>query len=356
MLNWSTAAATGFIASAIIAISASTVLMIYRREKSRYALYLACAIFCMFFWSFFQAVSHVLLSVSWHLVSLYVTAPTIFFLIFALNYLTRDEVDPRMMSLASMGIIAIIFTSLEPDAVVQIQYPSGEVGLTWGGLFQITLSIFLLGIGIFTVYIVLKVYSNAPPPLKKAARVFLAGGIIMGLIPLFLVALFRTEEIMPGIEFILFAFGTLVMALTLRWEPKLAYVLPFKVLRLVVLETGGGIPLFSYTWPSGQDMVDEGLFSGMLQGVVAIVKESVRRGEVRSIEMVHATMLLQPVRQTPLVCVLVATRASRALRQALEKFSDRFFAEFSDQLENINATVKFYKANDIIDACFPFIP
>jgi hypothetical protein len=93
-------------------------------------------------------------------------------------------------------------------------------------------------------------------------------------------------------------------------QPKLAYVLPFKAYRLTVLDTGGGTPIYNHTWQPSKEQVDETLFSGMLQGVSVILKESLNQGNVREISMDEGIMILQRSLAKNIACVLVASKSS----------------------------------------------
>lgn len=83
-------------------------------------------------------------------------------------------------------------------------------------------------------------------------------------------------------------------------EPKLLFVLPFTALRLTVLETESGLPLFTYTWNRQGDLADETLFSGMLQGVSMIVKESLKRGSLQEIRVEGAIIIAYRIPEYPL--------------------------------------------------------
>ena len=139
-------------------------------------------------------------------------------------------------------------------------------------------------------------------------------------------------------------------------EPRLAYILPFKAERLLVLETIGGIPLYSHTWDTGSNLIDEDLFSGMIQGVSVIVRESINKGDVQEIKIAEAILLMKRDENHPVICVLVANKASKFLRDALDGFAKQFFKMFSKGFNNPTLVSQFYGASKLVEQFFPFVP
>ncbi|HME55451.1 MAG TPA: hypothetical protein VKM55_24800 [Candidatus Lokiarchaeia archaeon] len=139
-------------------------------------------------------------------------------------------------------------------------------------------------------------------------------------------------------------------------EPKLIFVLPFTAIRLTVLETAGGIPLFTHTWNQQDKLADEDLFSGVLQGVSMILQESLQSGDVQEIRVVEAIILAQRSPDYPVACILVATRPTRSLRDGLKLFADRFCCDFHDCFATPFNVTQFSGAEDLVTACFPHVP
>jgi hypothetical protein len=146
------------------------------------------------------------------------------------------------------------------------------------------------------------------------------------------------------------------MGVVIARHPKLVFVLPFKVLRLAVIETEGGISLFTHTWKAAGKLGNEDLYAGMIQGVNLILKESLDRGDVQEIKLARASLLAYRDARFPIVFVIVATKASRTLRDALRLFANRFLSDFKDNLATKNDVGQFDPANAIVAECFPFVP
>ncbi|HMF34889.1 MAG TPA: hypothetical protein VKK79_25940 [Candidatus Lokiarchaeia archaeon] len=60
---------------------------------------------------------------------------------------------------------------------------------------------------------------------------------------------------------------------------------------LQVEDTYQVVPLFRHTWNRQGDLADETLFSGMIQGITGILKESLKRGDVQEIHMADAIII-----------------------------------------------------------------
>ena len=217
---------------------------------------------------------------------------------------------------------------------------------------------FFILIGGIYVYYAAKIYWAAPNELKNHALLFLLGGIITGFIsPGSLII--RLIDIFPGIHLILFSIGLLISANSIGFQPKLAYVLPFKVLRLAIVHTNSGIPLYTHMWERSEiagDIIDPMLFSGMMHAIDQFVQESLNRGNVREIHLDEAILLLKRSEQFPVVCILISTKSSKILRYTLNNFAEQFFKEFSPYFSNPNNLDNFASTSDLILDYFPFVP
>ncbi len=76
-------------------------------------------------------------------------------------------------------------------------------------------------------------------------------------------------------------------------KPKLGYVLPFKALRLTIINTESGIAIFTHDWTKDESLVDNVLFSGMMQGISGILNESLKKGNIKEIILDKANLLIE---------------------------------------------------------------
>ena len=162
--------------------------------------------------------------------------------------------------------------------------------------------------------------------------------------------------ILPGGAGLIFSIGSLFIVIAFTRQPKLAYIHPFKALRVTVIESKGGLPLFTHTWRAGEGLMDDTLFSGMMHAIGQFVQESLQRGGVRVIELDQGHLILKKSNQFQVICVLIANKPTKILRNALNCFAERFFKQFSQYFSDPTDKDKFKPASKLIEICFPFIP
>ncbi|MHA1732380.1 MAG: hypothetical protein ACTSU5_10565 [Promethearchaeota archaeon] len=203
-----------------------------------------------------------------------------------------------------------------------------------------------------------KVYRSVPANLKKPALLVLGGGVVVGSLP-FVGLLSEFVVPIPGSDIALAATGIIMIGIALGLEPKLAYVLPFKTYRLTVVDNQAGISIYNQVWATGaedSEVTDDDLFSGMLQGIGSFVQESMKKGGIREIHLEHAILILEGDPKHEVQFVLVVSKTSRVLRDALAAFRSRFLSEFGEALKDRANTTQFKGVQKIMEECFPFVP
>nr|MDO8110324.1 hypothetical protein [Candidatus Sigynarchaeota archaeon] len=282
-----------------------------------------------------------------------------FLIVVFIDSVNRDSVDPVKIS-----AISIIYAISSIGYILSMTAAPFNAAIAENLLFTAISAICVLLIwflpGGLVLYHGARILRHVPRPLKSYAVLFLVGGILITITAFLAIAGIMIPESWPlgGLNLSgLFLVGAMAsITVSLAKQPKLAYVLPFKALRLTVIDTSGGTPIFNHTWQPGRKQVDETLFSGMLQGVSVILKESLEQGNVREIILDEGTMILQRSQVKNIACVLVATRTSRALRDGLRLFSERFYERFKDDLVDPINKEAFTPAAALVAECFPFLP
>jgi hypothetical protein len=183
----------------------------------------------------------------------------------------------------------------------------------------------------------------------------LVGTIIIIAGALVIIAL-RIEAIVPGLNMLFLGIGLLVISIALLYKPDLYYILPFKVFRLVVINTENGVPLFTKIWDAKTDLVNDSLFSAMISGICMFLNEAVKRGDLEEMRLSEAIMIVKKIENHPTACVLIANKPSKLLREALDAFAFKFTQKFGNDLEDVHETSKFEAASELASECFTFIP
>jgi hypothetical protein len=148
---------------------------------------------------------------------------------------------------------------------------------------------------------------------------------------------------------------TIVTAVFFR-NPKLAFILPFKAMRLNVMNSDSGTLLFSHNWKPGKEIKDDDIVSMMFQGIITILKESLGKGDLQEINLENAVVIAQRSIQFPILYLLIATNTSRSLKHGLNSFIKRFEVKFFNLIENSIDMSVFSSASEIILQSFSFLP
>lgn len=360
-LNFSTGFITYFLCS--LAILAFVFFLIfqnfYKNKYSRYrhSLILLLLVISVYLWCIGQALANLLLSSLIFKISLLFLIPWAFLLIFILDLMSRDSIDPIKTILITIISFAYLLSMTDPIAVVFFTSPLDETGMAWGGNFELTGVLLAISQNLFWTYYLLKIHWNSPIHLKKYSRLFVGsiGCVWMVMISVIL----GLDKVILGIDSFFLASGVIVFMIALSYEPRLAFILPFKALTLTVIDLKrGGLPLFTHNWNPRKDYIDDSLFSGMMTGMGNFMKETVQRGNIKEIQLDEAVLIIQRYKEYPLVFVLVTTKSSVILRNSLNSFLESFINKFSEVLTNtimIN-TNQFTEASELVSLAFPFIP
>ncbi len=355
-LNWTIEVILNFISIGPLSIAFFLTLYNYIQDRNRPLLLLLISWFWLILWSFGEAVSYLYLSKSLFILHIYSFIGLAFFMTALVDSLNIESIDPIKTSIFSAVSAIIILTSVEPDAVELSTFPNGDATLAMGGYFRITTTVIVILIGFMYVYYMAKIHWNAPSNLKFYSRLNLLGAILIGILPGIFVALGVTL-IIPGCNQILISTGALLSTIAFISQPKLAYILPFKALRLTVVQIDSGISLYSYTWSKSKEMMGEPYFSGMLVGISQFAKEALGRGNISEIHLEDAILIFKRSSQYPVACVLFATKSSPSLKTALNFFAERFFQEFAHSfVEKMQDLMMYVHAIDIVSESFPFVP
>lgn len=238
-------------------------------------------------------------------------------------------------------------------AVLGIDLTAGRVMLGGLALIDVISMLGLLYAGCIWVGSNIQILKEAPARLKKAAFLQLVSISMYLLVhPVFFIL--WTPKNLPDVIVVIVSSALIMYSLIKDY--KLVYVLPFKALRLLVLETASGIPIFTHTWKHGKELTNEDLFSGMIQGISMILKESINEGDVEEVRLSRAVLIIERSKEHELACILLSTRSSKILRRSLGKFASRFEKDYSRFLSKAHDVGQFESANTLVEDCFSFLP
>lgn len=214
--------------------------------------------------------------------------------------------------------------------------------------------ILMLTGGFLMSFYLFKIYRVAPSNLKMNSLFSLIGGIIFSITPLIFLVIFQQST---GLLVLFSSIGmlTIVSAVFIK-NPKLAFILPFKVIRLSVINSNSGILLFSHNWTAGKEIKDDDMVSAMFQGIIMILRESLGKGDIKEINLENAIVIAQKSSTYPVFYILIATRTSKSLKNSLNSFAKHFEVKFSSILEKPTDFGKLSAATEIILDVFSYLP
>ncbi|GAB4317419.1 MAG: hypothetical protein Kow0069_20170 [Promethearchaeota archaeon] len=156
------------------------------------------------------------------------------------------------------------------------------------------------------------------------------------------------------VAFPVHALGGLVTVVGIVANTSVAFLLPFKAYRLVVLDSRSGTMAFNHAWESGN--LDDSLLSNLIQALAIFAGESLQNGNFRELHSEEAVLIMEWGKGLEAAFALVATRVSKSLRTALRGFAREFEARFVGWFDHPAHVAAFSGAREIVDRHFSFVP
>ncbi len=325
------------------------------KERYRHIFFMMMVWLSLTIWGIFSSMTIVYLDLDFSRFRHYFFIPLAFSMSLLLDSLTRESYDPLKLTFVAIFSTALFIYSLDPNMTNYFFFPNGEVTLAATGSYRIAISILTGFTGILYFAYMLRIYLKSPKNLKLYASMILLGGITLG-IGGPLVGITGINVIIPGIETFFTAGGALFVSISFVKQPKLAYVLPFKAVKLVVIEIKRGITLFSYNWIEKEETVEDIQFTAMISSVSKFIEEIVQKGGVRELYLEKATLILDTHSDSPVSAVILTNKSNKTLKNALSRFSRDFFQDYSKYFSASIDTEQYKNAYKLVKEHFPFVP
>jgi len=354
-LNWTTGVIVAFISLIPSTLATMLTMIQYFKDRYNHLKYLTGMWVCLTIWILFQAISDLYLSIPLHFVCFYALIVMSYFANLFVDSVTRDSIDLFKMIITTVLSSAVILLSiLQADAVIIKTNAISEYP-TMNGDFRTVTLLQMIWLIVVAFYGNLKVFLHTPKHLKFYSFLNVFGNYLWGIQPLW-IQFAHLEEDFPGIATGSMAIGILIVAVVLIKEPKLAYILPFKVYRILVMDTHSGLILYKHDWNELKAKSSENIFSGMLQAISTMFDHTINKGNVREINFDEAILTLKISRKVPVACILISSSISRTLRSSFEDFSMEVFTDYENLKEEPMMKGNYEKGNTILANYFPFVP
>jgi hypothetical protein len=193
---------------------------------------------------------------------------------------------------------------------------------------------------------------NAPFLIRKEAILFFIGLTIYSLLTYLFYLLYIFETFFIVISNVSGIIGLLVFMIAIVLEPKLLYILPFTIYRIVVKDNKGH-PLYDYDWSKSN--ISENLFTGFINAMQIMSEEVIKMGGLLDINLKEGILILHESEN--ITVGLITSKSSKLLRDSVTKFTFDFETKFHKKLKESCIDMKEYRtAYELIEKHFSNFP
>ena len=277
--------------------------------------------------------------------------PTTIFIVIGVTYTIKETFYSKGLLVISGLSTLFIYVGTQPGAI-GISLEAGYLRVDWIGVFNI-IGIFFTSISVFYLFFWgLKTWVNSPILIKKEASIFFIGILFICPLGLIFYVLYLFETLLILVSDIMIMIGALIFIFTLAREPKLLYILPFTIHRIIVKDRDGH-PLYDHDW--SETNISEAIFTGFLNAVQLISEEVMHIGGLLDINLEEGILILKESKN--ITVGLVASKTSKLLRDSVIKFTDDFERKFERELKNSVKDMSQYEAAfELIEKYFSNFP
>ena len=351
VLNWTPEVIVEIFTSTTIFIAVLLTYFEPRTKKIRSLFFIRMALIFMGLLFVFDLLANLFLSTT--LARLYpiMLFPTSMFFIIGINFMVKETINSIFLILAFGAGVLLCYLAFQPDAV-GFEFEWGYLTVNPVGMFEVLedFLVFLLFIPVF--YWGLKTWLNAPFLIRKEALIFFIGIIIATPITAGVFILYYWDPSFILYSDITLSLGVFIMCIAIFKEPKLLYILPFTVYRIVVKDNEG-YPLFDHDWSESD--IGEPIFTGFINAVQLMSEEVMKIGGLVNIDLTEGILILN---ESEYITVgLVASKSSRLLKDALIRFTEDFEVTFQRNLKkSIRDKKEYATAYSLIEKYFSNFP
>ncbi len=317
-----------------------------KKNKTHFYYFFSILSISIFF--FFTSFSFLFLNLDLYRASCFAGTISTIFLFLFIDFTSRESVSPINTALLSILSGMVLILVWQEDSITYYEgfgYPS----IKTSGIFMFVANFVLLLNALFYFYWALRISIKAPKMLRKSSLTFFCGTLLL-LSGYFIWSAKYLLTAPIGIFFT--GIGMLISIFSWVKEPKILYILPFKVYRLIVLHGKSGVPLFNYNWV--ETKVDESIYSGLLHALNNAIK-ILKRGEIKYILLTEGVLILKKSKNV--LVGLITDKTSKFLTNCINNFTDSFEEKYNSILNNWNCqTDQFNSAKDLIEKSFANVP
>ncbi len=278
--------------------------------------------------------------------------PQAFFLIIGINLTMKNTISSiSLYFIVGWGFL-LIYTGFQPG-IADIIIVNGEPIMSLGGWFLIIMHLFTCIILIYFFYWGVKTLLNYHFLIKRESFLFLVGNLFASVITLiiFFLGVFFYPYLLY-FSYILITIGSIIIMTSILKEPKLLYILPFELNRLVVKDKKG-YPLYTHNWSKSN--INDVIFIGFLNRVQIMSEKIIDKGELLDIELNQGILIFNEGQY--ITVGLLTSKSSKLLRKLVSNFTNEFEEKFQRFLKiSCTDTDKYKSAYCLIEKHFSNFP
>ena len=234
ILTWSFDTIIMFLS--IFPIGAAFIISSYQYYRNRYqvSFFFSLGWFCAIFWSLFYALSELFIldpssaAQIFYVIGTFCLYPIGFMIVFMTDYISGQSVNSIKMAVVTgftvpLALNRINIVPIDPSFYILYEF------------------MYMFYIGMLLLYYFVRIHLNTPESIKNYSKLALLGSLFICILSTLGNLLFGLGAMMG-----LFGIGALIISIVILKEPKLLFVLPFKVSRLAVIDRSG-LPFFPST-------------------------------------------------------------------------------------------------------------
>ena len=313
--------------------------------------YIRLAIFNFSVLIFIDGLSIIYVSKTLSIISGFILIPLTFSLVIGVTYITKESYYSYGFIVVVGLSVLFVYFGLQPNAV-SIQIQGGHIRLPWLGLFSNIGMLLTAVIEVYLFYWGIKTLMNAPFLIKKEAYLFFFGVFFGSVVAIVFYILHLIDPLYLLVSNFAILTGLIVITLSAIIEPKLLYILPFTVYRIVVKDREG-YPLFDHDWSKSE--ISENIFTGFINALQLMSEEIMNIGGLLDIQLKDGILILHESKN--ITVGLITSKSSKLLRSSVANFTRDFENKFGKILEERNNDMREYEsAHKLIEKHFSNFP
>ncbi len=350
-LNWNPQAIIEIIVGIIVMVAGILTYFEPKTKKIKSLFFIRLGIIFMSLFFLVSSIAILYLNTIIYRIGVLMLLPTSVFFIIGINYIIKETFNSITLIIAFCLGILYCYLALNPNSVI-IKMQFGFLNLDMRGLFEVIGDFITVLLGVEVFYWGLKTWLNTPFLIKKEAFIFFIGLLFISVITLIIYSFYYWDPIFILFSDISLGIGILIFIIAIMVEPKLLYILPFTIHRIIVKDKEG-FPLYDHDW--SESNINETIFSGFLNAVQLMSKEVMDIGGLLDINLEEGMLIL---RESELITVgLVASKSSKLLRDSVIKFTHDFEENFQRELKlSIKDMDQYEGAYELIEKYFSNFP